>query len=1049
MLHCHTMLSNATTTIDSVTSYQEYVDMAKSLNMKALAISEHGSVFEHYHKKLAIEKAGMKYIHAIETYVTMSLEEKIRDNYHVLLIAKNYEGFKEINALTSKSFNREDGHFYFSPRITYDELKATSDNVIVSTACLGGILNSAPRDVKNDFFGWICEHKDRCFLEIQPHNVPEQIEYNKKLIELSNKYNVPLLATTDTHSLNDEHSIGRDILQKSKGILFENEEGWDLTFKSYDDLCKAFKMQCIGDDYMTAIENTNKVADMVEEFEITTETKYPKIYDNPEQIFQEKINNGYLNNKYIKNIHSFEDVKKVLHDEFDVYKKTGAIDFMLLQTFLREWEKENGVRCGYSRGSVSGSMIAYLLGITEMDSMRFGLNFFRFMNPDRVSLADIDTDYSEVDRAKVKKFLLADHLGLEQIQTAEIITFNTIATKGAIKDVARAMDIPIDEAQSISNQIINNEVPDELREQYSELFKYVDIVDGTVMSIGSHPSGVLVTDRDISTNIGTCSLTGSEYPVTMLNMKELDALMYVKLDVLGLDGIGVINDACDLIGIDRLNPNNVNLEDEDVWKSIRDDTTLIFQWESNSAHAYLKEFMSDTTIQKVKEQLPNFSYLKWFSFGNGLLRPACASYRDEVAKGIAYDNGLKELNDFLAPTLGRVTMQEDIMKFLSEFCGYTPAEADTVRRGIAKKKGTEQLLPEIEQRFIEYSTNTFGITNEQAQDVIKPFLQVVLDASSYAFSWNHSDSYSAIGYINGYLRYYYPLEFLTAAFNTFWDDQEKTQSITKYANKVSIKVKTPKFGMAQNDYICDKSTNTIYKGLRSIKSFQNIGADILQEISARDPQTFLNVLQLIDEVKIDNKKLNKKSLEILIKIGFFDKFGTIHELLATQHWYDKFGKKKNIKKDGLEDWLCDIVANHCEKETEKTFTKVNGMGVVTEIISKLPKEKEDVLKLIKSQIELLSYTDVEGFDIQPNVYLIQSTHQDKWGRTWATLFQLATGESKEYEVDKTFAKSHKVVVNDVVKCVFGTKPKYTKVDDKWVKTNEVKTFIKFYSIVKE
>lgn len=671
------------------------------------------------------------------------------------------------------------------------------------------------------------------------------------------------------------------------------------------------------------------------------------------------------------------------------------------------------------------------------------------MNPNRVSNADIDTDYSEKDRAMVKQFLLRDHMNLDMIQCSEIITFNTIATKGAIKDVARGIGIPHNEAQEISNQIIDGEIPNELREKYSELFEYVDIVNGTIMSIGSHPSGVLVTDHDIASEIGTCSTSGSEYPVSMLDMKELDDLMYIKLDILGLDGCGVINDACRLANIERLTPDNVDLEDEKVWQSIRDDTTLIFQWESNSAQAFLKKFMSDETISKVKNKISNFSYIKWFSFGNGLIRPACASYRDEVTNGVFCENGLRELDEFLAPTLGHVTMQEDIMMFLVKFCGYSQAESDTVRRGIAKKKGTEQLLPEIEERFVSYTKERFGIEETKSREVIKPFLQTILDASSYAFSWNHSDAYSCIGYINGYLRYYYPLEFLTAAFNTFWDDQEKTQSITKYANKVGIKVKTPKFGMAQNDYICDKSTNTIYKGLRSIKSFQNIGADILQEISARNPQTFLDVLQLIDEVKMDNKKLNKKSLEILIKIGFFDKFGTIHELLATQHWYDKFGKKKNIKKDGLEDWLCDIVANHCEKETEKTFTKVNGMGAVTEIVSKLPKEKEDVLKLIKSQIELLSYTDVEGFDIQPNVYLIQSTHQDKWGRTWATLFQLATGESKEYEVDKTFAKSHKVVVNDVVKCVFGTKPKYTKVDDKWVKTNELKTFIKFYSVVKE
>ena len=198
-------------------------------------------------------------------------------------------------------------------------------------------------------------------------------------------------------------------------------------------------------------------------------------------------------------------------------------------------------------------------------------------------------------------------MNLDNINCSEIITFNTIATKGAIKDVARAMEMPASEAQEISNQIIDDIIPDELRKQYPELFEYVDIVSGTIMSIGSHPSGVLVTDEDISSNIGTCTLATSEYPVSMLNMKELDDLMYVKLDILGLDGCGVINETCRLAGIERLTPDNVNLEDEEVWKSIRDDTTLIFQWESESAQAYLKKFMSDETIKSVKRYIPDFS----------------------------------------------------------------------------------------------------------------------------------------------------------------------------------------------------------------------------------------------------------------------------------------------------------------------------------------------------------------------------------------------------------------------------------------------------------
>lgn len=313
------------------------------------------------------------------------------------------------------------------------------------------------------------------------------------------------------------------------------------------------------------------------------------------------------------------------------------------------------------------------------------------MNPARVTNADIDTDYGGIDRDKMKEFLLKDKMNLDTIQSAEIITFNTIAMKGAIRDVCRALykEEKPNEYIKITNEVVALAEKDEekARHKYPDVFKYVDLLNGTIVSIGTHPSGVLVSDLPIARMIGLCSTSTSDYPISMLNMKELDDLMYVKLDVLGLDNISVINNACKQAGIPRLTPDNVNLEDENVWKSIRDDTTMIFQWESNSASQYLKEFMSDRTIEIAKKQIPNFSMIKWLSFGNGLIRPACASFRKSVANGEFYDNGFDELNKFLAPEAGRIAMQETIMRFLVQFCGYSDAESDSVRRSVAKRRG--------------------------------------------------------------------------------------------------------------------------------------------------------------------------------------------------------------------------------------------------------------------------------------------------------------------------------------------------------------------------
>ncbi len=377
--HCHSDLSNGVTNVDSVTKYKEYVDRASELGMKAMAFSEHGSVFEWLHKKDYIESKGMKYIHACEVYVTAFPEEKIRDNMHCVLIAKNYDGFKELNRMISKSFNRNDNHFYFTPRIFLDELFNTSDNIIITSACIGGIIAKSNGAVRQKILGFMSKHSYRCYLEIQHHKDQSQCLYNQELIKYSVTLGIPLIAGTDTHALNLNHVKGRHILQISKGVKFAGEENWDLTFKSYDELVKAYEEQnsIPSEYYITAIENTNKMADMIEPFTLDRNTKYPKLYDNPLEAYKKAIVESCKNNKYIRGRYSQKEIVDTIKDELEVYKATKSIDFMMLEVFMRAWEKEHGIKCGYGRGSVSGSFIAYLLGITQMDSKKFNLNFFR------------------------------------------------------------------------------------------------------------------------------------------------------------------------------------------------------------------------------------------------------------------------------------------------------------------------------------------------------------------------------------------------------------------------------------------------------------------------------------------------------------------------------------------------------------------------------------------------------------------------------------------------------------------------------------------------
>ena len=675
-LHLHTMFSNITTTLDSVNSYEDYILKAKEYNMKAIAFTEHGNVASWYNKLLECKKNNIKYIHACEVYVTEDLDDKKRDNYHCVLIAKNTKGLKELNYLMSDkvAFNRDDNHYYYNPRITYRELKETSENIIILTACLGGLLNSK---LKDDFIKFLTENKNRCYLEVQPHKVEEQINYNKQLLQISKEYRIPMVATNDIHYITSEHKRGRELLQKRKNINFENEEGWDLAFKSYNDFLDDFKTQnCLEESvYTWAIENTNVIASQIEEYQIDIAIKYPKLYENSEDIFIEKIKSGI---KW-RGI-DIEKYRDRINYEFSVMKKNGVIDYMLLEEDVKSWCRKNNVKYGASRGSSSGSVIAFLLGITDVDSLKYNLNFERFLNPERVSLADIDSDYEPSKRALVKDYLY----NKKGLYCAEIITFNTIQEKGALKDVGGALGYDFELMNEISKNIDNEDSKIEYEKKYPELFKYAKILEGVITSVGSHPAATLVSPIPLEGVCGTFTSKTCEYPITQINMKEVDKMNFVKLDILGLETIEIINDVCEMVGIDFLTPQNFNPEDENIYNEIKKSGVGIFQWESNVAWDYFNKLFSDETINKIKEKNKNFSYLDLLSIGNGAIRPAGDSYREDLSNGIYKENGSDVINEYFKSTLNNCVYQEQIMGFLNKFCGFTMGEADLVRRGFAK-----------------------------------------------------------------------------------------------------------------------------------------------------------------------------------------------------------------------------------------------------------------------------------------------------------------------------------------------------------------------------
>ena len=1071
ILHLHSMDSNPYSglEVDSITPFQAYIDKAKECGMKAIAFTEHGAVLHNIAKRQACEKAGIKYINAEEFYVTEKIEEGnlVRDNYHCILIAKNYEGVKELNYLSSQSFNRNDGHFYYNPRITLEELENTSDNIFVLTACVAGMLCKGTAEVQERFLKFIIKNKDRCWLEIQPHNFDLQIKYNQYLYGISQKYDLKLIATSDIHAISKEHMNGRAVMQKSKNVDFHDEDLCDLSWKSYDDMVSAFEKQnaVARNIFMDAIEETNRLADLVEPYELDYSNKYPRLYKDAEKEFKDRIVKGAKERGINKLPNYKTEYIPRIKEELETYKHNDAIDFMLLDADYKNWLRENNMHYGASRGSVSGSEIAYLLHNTDVDSVKYKLNFSRFMNPERMSLADVDTDIYAEDRYKVREYLFEK----EGLYCCNIITFNTIQLKAAIKDVGRAFGMTPEQTQELSDMVQQDEkkndyMPDNIRNQYPEMFKYVDMVIGTITSLGRHAAGIVCSPTDIRYDFGTLSITSDPRPVSQIDMHEIDSLNYVKLDLLGLNAVGLIDGACKLAGIDYLTPDNVDFTDENVINSIAEDTTLIFQFESGFASDSLKRTLSKETIANIKKQNDNISYLDIMAMVNGAIRPAGESYREQLFNGIYKDNGNEALNEFLKPTLGYLVYQEQIIDFLHDFCGFTMGQADIVRRHFAKKTGTENDIPVIEnggylvdikgnkdpryiKGFVAVAQEKYGMTEEEARETIKSFLQVIEDASDYLFSRNHAIPYSMIGFFIGWLRYYHKIELLTSALNVYVDNNEKMASIKEYIKSQGIKIKGIKFGKSKAKYFMNKEENAIYQGMASIKFCNETIGEELYELANNHYDNFIELLvDIISKTHVDNRQL-----EILIILNFFSDYGSNKKLLAIADLYDNFGTCKIIKKNkitelGLDD---NVIKKYSGKETEKQYSQIDNVGLVNELSKRIedkPLSIKEQIKYEQEYLESIVYTNPKA--PEKMYYVVECKFYKDKTKPYLRLYNLRNGEylktkitSGKAFIESPFKEGNVINVKD-----FSDRNKMKKIGGDWIRTDEKEKVVKKWDV---
>lgn len=961
-LHVHTELS----LLDSCTNYKDYVDFCVENGIKAICFTEHGNIFQHFAKRQYCKEKGIKYLHGCEIYLTNQLEPKVRDNYHTILIAKDMEGFKELNMLIGKSTDEE--HFYYNPRLSFEEFFNISNHILKISACLKSPL-ADKENINANVYNKLCETYD--YYEIQYHNDKEhsQYNYNKYLYTLSKQYNKPLVATGDSHSVSAYKAECRKILLKAKHKSYGNEDDFDLIIKKYEDFKQAFFNQNAlpQDVILQAINNTNDIASQCEEIIDDYSIKYPIVSNNDEEDLKKLINEKYKE-KLDKGIISKD--KRYLdnvREEFRVFKKVNMLGFMLGMAQISQWCEENNIPRGFGRGSCCGSTIAYIIDIIDVDPVKWNTIFSRFCNEFRTEVGDIDLDFAPNDREKVYNYIM-DRFGHDK--TAYILSLGTISDKGTIDEIGRALNIPLAEVKEIKE--LYDKSPEEAKKKYPDLFYYFDGMLGTVISQGFHPAGIVASPISLPDNYGVFKDKDNKTVMDM-DMEEVHESGLVKYDILGLKNVGIIQEVYKMLGQSYPKSFEINWNDENVWKDIKISPVGIFQFESSFAYNSMTTF----DVKSIDD----------LTLVNACIRPSGTSYRDAVFAHEKHSNPSELIDRVLSNSYGFLVYQEQTIAFLQQACGLSGGEADNVRRAIGRKQ--KDRLDAAMPQILEGYCNSSDKPREEAEKEVKEFLQVIEDSASYQFGFNHATAYSMIGYLCAYLRYYYPTQFITAFLNAAANDED-IKNGTDLAKLKRIKIIPPKFRHSTNIYSCENEA--IYKGTNSIKGLSKTVGDKLYLLKDKQYPTFLDLL-----IDCKENSIGIADITTLIKLDYFAEFGNIGKLLHFMDIYNELYGKKTLKKDKEYSVKKLYLKEYCSKETDKQYSGFDSYKCLSDLINKLPNEDISLKDKIQYQLQYFGYIDIKDSKENNLMWYVVDIN-DKGKSKWIDLYRINNGENKKVKI---------------------------------------------------
>ena len=1020
---------------------------------------EHGWAGNYFKQYDDLEKfnkkngTNIRWIYGAEAYWVKDRHEPDRSNCHIVLLARTDKGRKAINKILSIA--NKDG-YYARPRIDLELIdQLPYDDVMITTACVA-FWNKY--DDIADIVRHLAESFPHFYLEVQAHDTPAQKELNRRIIKISEELLVPIIAGCDSHVITESQMLDRDELLKSGNIHYEDEDGWYMDYPTYDVLFDRFKQQGVLTDEQikAAINNTNVLFEF-EDIKLDRSLKVPvikelrnKTQEERNHIFEQILKDEWFLQKADINKDKLQQYYQEIKHDIGEIEACNMADYFILSYMVmkRGQEKYGGILTPSGRGSAVSMYLNKLLRLTKVDKVNSPVLMYseRFLTKERVldSHTPPDIDNNVSDR---QPFIQAQRDLVGELGTYDLLALGTLKFKAAWKMYARAYNVEPDTANEVSKQIDRYETAKKHAEdgETVDIHKYIEpkyqeLVDGCKKYLGiydtakGHPCGCLCYEGDIESDIGISlcksEATGKEVLVANIESGTIDAFGYLKQDYLIVDSIGLTYDIYKEAGIEPFTVNQL------LEKIAHDDAT--WQIYADGYTQCVNQCEQPKSTQKVMRYKPkNIAELTQFI---AAIRPSFQSMYQTFEQRQHFDYGIKALDDLLQDeycSSSFILYQESLMKVLG-FAGFPMSETYTIIKAISKKK--DYIIKDAKPKFIKNFAQAILDTGEtdddnKAHELADKVWTIIENSAAYGFNSAHAYCMAIDSVTIAYLKAHYPLEFYKCVLQRFTDkgEKDKVALIKQEMLKRGYKLKDIQFGDDNRSFNIDRANNCIVQTMASIKDMPKSAPEALYELGKSDIKNRAALYQAL----MDDPRINKKAIEILFHLGYFNKFAQPNRLIAEYEIYQKYISAKVLTKSSFDDIMIDVIRPCCGKETEKQFREIDNKALITALIKQANIKPTTIVDRIKWQLEYLGYCTVSDPNSDPNDWLVLEVKTTGYGTVYITAYNLCYGAERTYRANKKFWTNHQLSKGDVIRAVLQEKNKMKKDENgEWVTLSE-------------